>query len=48
MAYFLNIGFVKCIYVHPLFVKVGNKVNMFIICNMLDDIIFIRNCIANV
>jgi hypothetical protein len=40
---FLKKGFHKCPYEHTLFVKIGDKGKLFIVCLYVDDLIFIGN-----
>ena len=43
-SYFLKVGFSKCPYEHTLFVKIGDKGKMLIVCLYVDDLIFTGNC----
>ncbi|KAG8503970.1 hypothetical protein CXB51_002322 [Gossypium anomalum] len=42
-AYFLKEGFLKCLYEHTLFTKVGDGGKMIIVCLYVDDLIFTRS-----
>lgn len=42
-AYFLKAGFHKCPYEHTLFVKLGDKGKLLIVCLYVDDLIFTGN-----
>lgn len=42
-AYFLKEGFHKCPYEHTLFVKIGDKGKLLIVCLYVDDLIFTGN-----
>lgn len=43
-TYFLKVGFSKCPYEHTLFVKIGDKGKMLIVCLYVDDLIFTGSC----
>lgn len=43
-TYFLKVGFSKCPYEHMLFVKIGDKGKMLIVCLYVDDLIFTGSC----
>ena len=42
-AYFLKEGFRKCPYEHTLFVKIGDKEKLLIVCLYVNDLIFTGN-----
>lgn len=42
-AYFLKEDFYKCPYEHTLFVKIGDKRKLLIVCLYIDDLIFTGN-----
>jgi hypothetical protein len=45
-TYFLKVGFVKCPYEHTMFVKIGDKGKVLIVCLYVDDLIFTGDCAA--